>query len=104
MFWRYNSIVKLRELEDKNLLNVENELLRNRASMEGTHTTKQSVKMMLKGIFLAITLTGFEYALKNSEISGSLRIVLQVGFFGSLVGVLYIPYGLFNLIKSFKRN
>jgi len=104
MFGRYNSIVKLRELEDKNLLKVENEQLRNRAAMDSTRTTKQGLKMMLKGIFFAITLTAFEYALKNPEISGFLRTVLQVGFFGSLVGVLYIPYGLSNLIKSFKRN
>ena len=104
MFGRYNSIVKLRELEDNNLLKVESEKLRDRAALESTHTIKQGVKMMLKGIFFAITLTAFEYALKNSESSGSLRIVLQVGFFGSLVGVLYIPYGLSNLIKSFKSN
>lgn len=101
MFGRYNSVDKIRQLEDKNLQRLETEQLRKRAAMEPTHTTKQSVMMILKGIFFAITLTAFEYTLKNLEISEFLRIVLQVGFFGSLVGITYIPYGLYNLIKSF---
>lgn len=104
MFGRYNSLFKIRELEDKNLQKLESDQLRSRAAMEPTHTTKQGVIMLLKGIFFAITVTAFEYALKNPEISGLLRIILQVGFFGSIVGLLYIPHGLSNLIKSFMRN
>ncbi|ABW17985.1 hypothetical protein [Alkaliphilus oremlandii] len=102
MFWRYNSTVKLRELEDKNLLKLESENLKNRAGMEPTRTLKQSVRMILIGIFFAITLTAFEYALKNFEISDFLRKVFQFGFFGSLVGILSVPYGLYHLIKSLK--
>lgn len=104
MFWKYNSVFKLRELEDKNILNEEKELLRKRAAMEPTHTTKHGVKMILKGIFFAITLTGFEYALQNLEVSGYGRIALQVGFFISLVGLFYVPYGLSTLIKNFMKN
>lgn len=89
----------MRQFEDKSLRNEEYEQVKNR--MERTHTTKQSVMMILKGIFFAITLTAFEYGLKNPEISGFLRIVFRVGFFGSLVGVACVPYGLYNLIKSF---
>ncbi len=92
----------LREFEDKSLRNDQYERVKNR--MECTHTTKQSAMMILKGIFFAITLTAFEYALKNLEIWGFLRIVFRVGFFGSLAGVAYVPYGLYNLIKSFMRN
>jgi len=93
---------QLRHLEDKGLRDLEYEEAKNR--MECTHTTKQSAMMILKGIFFAITLTAFEYALKNLEISGFLKIVFQVGFFGSLVGVGYVPYGMYNLIRSFMRN
>ena len=104
MFWRYNSVARLRELEDKNLRKVEDDEIRERASMEPNHTTKQGVIMILKGVFCALTLTAFEYALKNPEITGYLRLVLRVGFFGSLAGILYIPYGISNLIKSFMRD
>jgi len=104
MFWRYNSISRLRELENKNLHKLESDQLRNRAAMEPSRTTKQSIVMMVKGVFFGITLTAFEYALKNPEISGFLRGVLQVGFFGSLAGILYVPYGLYHLIKSAMRD
>ncbi len=100
--WNNNSNFQLRHFEDKSLRNQAYENVKNR--MECTHTTKQSAMMILKGIIFAITLTAFEYGLKNPEISGILRIVLRVGFFGSLVGVFNVPYGLYNLIKSFGEN
>jgi len=104
MFGRYNSLLKLRQLEDKNLRELETDQLRDRASMNPTHSTKQGVLMILGGIFFAITLTAFEYALKNPEISEGLRSVFKVGFFASLGGIFYVPYGLYNLIKGFGRE
>lgn len=88
-----------RQFEDKNLRNEEYERVKNR--MERTYTTKQSIGMILKGILFGIILTALEYGLKNFEITGLLRTMLQIGFFSSLVAVAYVPYGLYNLIKSF---
>ena len=64
MFWRYNSVARLRELEDRNLRKVEDDERRESASMEPNHTKKQGIIMILKGVFCALTLTAFEYALK----------------------------------------
>jgi len=97
----WNGNINLRHFEDKSLRKYEYEAVKNR--MEGT-TTRQSAKMIFIGVIFAITLTAFEYVLKNPEISGFLRTVLQIGFFGSLFGVFYVPYGLYNLIKSFRWN
>lgn len=91
-----------RQYENKSLQNHEYEKVKNR--MESTHTSKKSAMMILAGIFFTITLTAFEYALKNVEISKFLWILFQVGFFGSLIGVLLVPYGLYNFIISFRRN
>ncbi|SCZ02374.1 hypothetical protein [Alkaliphilus peptidifermentans] len=101
-WWHHINHHRLRQFEDKNLSNQEYEEVKNR--MNPTHTTKLSVIMILKGIFFAITFTALEYVLKNPEITGFLRIALRVGFLGSLVGVLFVPYGFYNLIKSFKLN
>lgn len=91
-----------RQYENKSLQNHEYEKVKNR--MESTHSFKKSAVMILAGILFTIILTAFEYALKNPEISKLLRTVFQVGFFGSLIGVFLIPYGLYNCIISFKRN
>ena len=92
----------IRQFEYKNLRDEEYEKVVRR--MECTYTTKQSVIMILKGILFTITLTVIEYIIKNLEISGLLMIIFKVGFFGSLMGVAYVPYGLYNFIKSFMRN
>lgn len=92
----------LRQFEDKQVSNLEYEEIKNR--MVPTHTTKQSVLMILAGVFFAITLTVFENALKNPDLSQFLTIVFRIGFFGSLPGLFLVPYGLSKLIKSLLRN
>lgn len=100
MHWWNMTNFQLREFENKLVREQEYEKVKNR--VKPIHTTKQSAIMILIGIFFAIILTAFDYALRNPEISGFFRIVLRVGFLGSLVGMIYVPYGVYNLIKSFK--
>ncbi|MBM7615745.1 hypothetical protein [Alkaliphilus hydrothermalis] len=95
--------MRLREFEDTKTRNREYEDVKNQ--MQNAHTTKQSVMLILKGVIFAVILTVCEYVLRKYEIpSAVLRIVLRVGFFGSFLGLFYIPYGLHHLIKSLRQN
>lgn len=100
----WNNPNNLRYLEDRNVQKDEYERVKNRVALEYSYSPKKSAMMILKGIFFAIALTGFEYAMKFPEVGVLLQAVFKVGFFISLVGILYVPYGLYNLIKSFMRK
>lgn len=99
--WRGSSS-DFSKYEDKSFREYHYEKVKNR--MESNTSIKQTIVIILIGIFFAITLTVLEYALKNPEVTGLLRTVIRVGFLISLIGVLNIPYGIYNFIKSFKNN
>lgn len=101
-WWNYSGMNGLRSFENKQVSNLEYEEIKNR--MVPTHTTKQSVMMILAGVFFAITLSVFETAMKNPDLSQFLTLVFRVGFFGSLLGLFLIPYGLSKLIRSVFKN
>ncbi len=100
MFWKYNTMHKLRQLEDENLMKQESEEYRKRVAMEVSHDLKKSILMIVKGIGFGILLTLVEYILKNPGITGYVRTLLWLVFFLSVAGVLYVPIGVFNLIKN----
>ncbi|MCC5911069.1 MAG: hypothetical protein JJT76_11600 [Clostridiaceae bacterium] len=94
----------VRNLEEKNMMEAQHQRIQKRLSLEGGLSVKESLIMMLKGIFFGVILTAFEYAIKNPEVEGTLGIIFRIGFFVSAIGVLQFPYGLYNFIKGVKLS
>ncbi len=102
MQWWNNSGGQPRQFEDKSIREYETAKVRDR--MNVVHSVKRSAKLMGIGLFFVLTLTIFDYGLKNPDITGAFRTILRLGFFGSIVGCIYVPYGLYNFILSFGRK
>ncbi|MDW7670468.1 MAG: hypothetical protein SCK57_14615 [Bacillota bacterium] len=93
---------ELREFEGKDSRNAQYTTMQKRVLLEAVYTMKHCLLMILAGLFFALALTGFEFALRNPEVEGLLITLFRGGFFISIAGVLMIPYGIYHLIKGFK--
>ena len=102
MQWWNSSGGQPRQFEDKSIREYETDKVRNRMNI--VHSAKQSLKLIGLGLVFVVILTGIDYGLKNPEITGNLRRVLQVGFIISILGSMYVPYGVYNFILSFGRK
>jgi hypothetical protein len=93
---------ELREFEGKDSRNAQYTTMQKRVALEADYTLKQCLMMSMAGLFFALALTGFEFALRNPEVEGLLSTIFRGGFFISIAGVLLIPYGIYHLIKGIK--
>lgn len=89
-------------LETKIVQKEMSDKVRDRVTEGPSMTVKKSLLQMLFGIIFAALLTLFEMAMKNAT-GTPLHTFYKIGFFISLVGLVLLPYGFYNLIVSFKR-
>ena len=99
----WDSANRLRDYEGKESGEAHLTAMQKRVILEGTYSVRKCVWMMIQGFYCALAFTGFEYALKNPQVEGTLETLFRVGFFISLAGVLLIPYGLYQMIKSVRQ-
>lgn len=92
---------ELREFEGKDSKNTEYTSMQKRVLKEGGIGKRKSALTLVMGLFFALTLTGFEFALKHPEVEGLLLQLFWFGFLVSIIGVLLIPFGIYQFIKSF---
>ena len=97
---QWNRANDLREYEGKEMREDQYSRLKKRVSLEGGPDKTTSLRYMAQGLFFALSLTGFEFALRNPEVEGLLENLFRLGFYLSVVGVLLIPYGLYHLIRK----
>jgi hypothetical protein len=91
----------LRQYEDSSQRNMLAGEIKKRLAPPDGSTWKKNVLMIIKGLFFAMTLMAFEYAIRNPEVEGILRTIFRIGFVSSIAGVLLIPYGAYGFIKNF---
>ncbi len=89
-------------LEAKRVQKEMNDKVRDIVTEGPSMTVKKSLLQMLFGIIFVVLLTLFEMAMKNAA-GAPLYTFYKIGFFISLVGLVLLPYGVYNLIVSFKR-
>lgn len=92
---------ELREFEGKDSKNAGYTSMQRRVLKEDGIGKRKSVFAMAAGLFFALSLTGFEFALKYPGVDGLVRQVFWFGLIVSIIGVLLIPFGIYQLIKSF---
>lgn len=92
---------ELREFEGKDSKNAGYTTMQRKVLKEGGIGKWKSLLVMVMGLFFALSLTGFEFALKHPEVEGLLHQLFWVGLIVSIVGVLLIPFGMYQFIKSF---
>lgn len=92
---------ELREFEGKDSKNAGYTSMQKKVLKEGGIGKRKSLLAMVMGLFFALALTGFEFALKHPEVEGLLHQLFWFGLFVSIVGVLLIPFGIYQFIKSF---
>lgn len=102
MQWWNNSGSQPRQFEDKSIREYETEKIRSR--MEMIHSVKESLKLIGIGLIFVLILTVVDLVLKNPGVTGMPRNLLRLGFLISIVGCIYVPYGLYNFILSFGRK
>ncbi len=89
-------------LEAKRIQKEMNDKVKDRVTEGPSMTVKKSLLQMLFGIVFAGLLTLFEMAMKNA-VGAPLYTFYKIGFFISLMGLVFLPYGFYNLIVSLKR-
>jgi len=92
---------ELREFEGKDSKNAEYTSMQRRVLKEGGIGKRKSALALVMGLFFALSLTGFEFALKHPEVEGLLQRLFWFGLIFSIIGVLLIPFGIYQFIKSF---
>jgi len=92
---------ELREFVGKDSKNAGYTSMQRKVLKEGGIGKRKSVMSMVLGLFFALALTGFEFALKHPEVEGLLRQLFWFGLVVSIIGVLLIPFGMYQFIKSF---
>lgn len=92
---------ELREFEGKDSKNAGYTSMQKRVLKEGGIGRRKSLLAMVMGLFFVLTTTGFEFALKHPEVEGLLSQLFWLGLIVSILGVLLIPFGMYQFIKSF---
>ena len=92
---------ELREFEGKDSENAEYTSMQRRVLKEGGIGKRKSALVVVMGLFFALALTGFEFALKHPEVEGLLHQLFWFAMIISIVGVLLVPFGIYQFIKSF---
>lgn len=92
---------ELREFEGKDSKNAGYTSMQKRVLKEGGIGKRNSILAMVMGMFFALSTTGFEFALKHPDVDGLLHQLFWLGLIISILGVLLIPFGMYQFIKSF---
>jgi len=101
-FW--SQVNNVKNTEDKNLMNNELNKLEKRLFSNKNIGINKSLYLIIKGIAFIFILTAFEYALRVPDISNNLKTIFTTGYFLSVLGVLQLPYGIYQLIKSLFKS
>ena len=91
----------LKNYEEKDVQEKQFKKMLKRTSLENSLGMKKSLRAIGIGVGFAISLTLFEFGMKSPQVGDILQIIFRIGFFISMFGVLYVPYGLYHFIKSF---
>lgn len=101
---RWSHIDTVKQIESKNIMDEQLNKRKKRLEVNKTIDIKKSLILILRGVISAFVLTAFEYANRNSEVVGILRTIFTIGYFVSLLAILQLPFGLYQLINGIFIN